>query len=339
MHRRTTATVSLLAVSLLAVSLLAGRDGSARQVLRPDASIGVDQSATAGLPARRDSLATTRYRAQVFPSTTSSSAVYRTAPDLVSGAPVQESLTVYQPAGDVATSRPLIVWIHGGGFAVGDRSIMAPEADAYARLGYVTASIDYRLDPGNQCLQVQFGLITDPTAYAVAYARCQRAILGARDDAAAAIAWLRVHAVAYGIDTTRVAVAGSSAGAVTAINVGQTLNTPGNPPPAASRVSAVLAMSGCNYFDGTIDAADAPIAMVAAGGDPLIPFSCSAATTASAEAVGTPVARNFYALDTGHAESIYYAPGRDRPHVAAVPHRHDGPAVSATPFSVAMGES
>jgi hypothetical protein len=183
---------------------------------------------------------------------------------------------------------------------------MAAEAIAYARLGYVTASISYRLDPGNHCLQVQAGLYSGDELIAER-ARCERAILGARDDAAMAIAWLRAHAATYGIDPTRVAVGGSSAGAITAIHVGETLNTPGSPPPPGSQVSAVLAMSGCNYVEGSIDAADAPIAIAASGGDPLVPFACSVATADAAAAVGTDVQRHFFVLESAHAQALYAA--------------------------------
>jgi predicted esterase len=181
---------------------------------------------------------------------------------------------------------------------------MAGVAKAYAQLGYVTASISYRLDPGNHCLQVQAGQYTG-NQLATERARCETAILGARDDAAMAITWLRAHAATYGIDTTRVAVGGSSAGAITAIHVGETLNTPGSPPPASSRVSAVLAMSGCNYVAESIDSFDAPLAVSASGGDPLVPFACSVATVNAAESVGTPVVRNFFEQESAHAQALY----------------------------------
>jgi predicted esterase len=263
--------------------------------------------ASVDVPAARLAFANQRYRAQIFGSTTvTGSLAYTTANDLISGLPVTLRLDLYRPAGDAATSRPLLVWVHGGGFANGGRNDMSNESRAYARLGYVTATISYRLDTGNKCLQVQAGAFSGAELVAER-ARCERAILAARDDAAAAIAWLRAHAADYGIDPTRVAIGGSSAGAITAIHVGETLNTPGGPAPTASRVSAVLAMSGCNYIEDSIDAFDAPIAVAASGSDPLVPYSCSQATVDAAAAVGTPVLRNYYALESGHAQGLYYA--------------------------------
>jgi dienelactone hydrolase len=265
-----------------------------------------DQGATPTAPALRLAFAAQRYRTPIFAGAGVVTASYGQAPDLVSGEPVTLQLDVYRPTGDTATSRPLLVWIHGGAFVNGTRGQMAAESIAYARLGYVTATISYRLDPGNHCLQVQSGLYSGDELVAER-ARCERAILGARDDAATAIAWLRAHAATYGIDPTRVAVGGSSAGAITAIHVGQTLNTPGSPPPAGSQVSAVLAMSGCNYVDGSIDAFDAPVAIAASGGDPLVPLACSVATADATAAAGLDVQRHFFTEESAHAQALYAA--------------------------------
>lgn len=262
--------------------------------------------ADANTSALRLAFAAQRYRTPIFPGASVTTATYGQAPDLISSAPVTLQLDVYRPTGDSATSRPLLVWIHGGGFSGGNRGLMASEAIAYARLGYVTASISYRLDAGNHCGEVQAGLYSGDQLVAERD-RCLRAILAARDDAATAIGWLRAHAATYGIDPTRVAVGGSSAGAITAIHVGETLNTPGSPPPAESQVSAVLAMSGCNYIAGSIDAFDAPIAIAASGGDPLVPFACSVATIDAAAAVGTDVQRHYFALESAHAQGLYVA--------------------------------
>ncbi len=290
---------------LIVAALCASGCGAAnlRDSLQP-AALDLTEPSSAAASGLRLAFAALRYRTPIFPGATSVTVTYGTAPDLITNTPVTLQLDVYRPTGDVATSRPLLVWIHGGAFLNGNRSEMTAVSKDYARLGYVAASISYRLDPGNHCLQVQAGQYTGAELVAER-ARCQKAVLGARDDAAMAISWLRANAAKYGIDPTRVAVGGSSAGAITAIHVGQTLNAPGSPPPAASQVSAVLAMSGCNYVDNSIDAFDAPIAVSASGGDPLVPFICSAATVNAAEAAGTPVVRNFYVQESAHALALY----------------------------------
>ena len=54
---------------------------------------------------------------------------------------------LYAPAGDAATDRPLLVLAHGGFFLGGanDGEDVVPLAQDFARMGYVVASISYRL--------------------------------------------------------------------------------------------------------------------------------------------------------------------------------------------------
>ena len=246
-----------------------------------------------------------RYIDQVFASTSKTTALYKETFDLTSGEPLDLYVDVYQPSGDTLAKRPAIVWIHGGGFKVGARSAMADVAAEWARRGYVTLSISYRLDPGNRCQDLQDGKIADPDEAAAEHDRCTRDITAAQNDALAAISWLRRHAAAYRVDTSRIAVGGSSAGAVTAVNVGQRANPGGGTPPAASRVSAVLAMSGCQYEPEAIDANDAPIAMLASGHDGAVPYACSVATVNRAKAFGTATVANYYPTESGHAKALY----------------------------------
>lgn len=46
---------------------------------------------------------------------------------------------------DTLTNRPFILLIHGGGFVGGDKSSWEDECKEFAKRGYVTASINYRL--------------------------------------------------------------------------------------------------------------------------------------------------------------------------------------------------
>lgn len=56
-------------------------------------------------------------------------------------------LDVYEPVGDVATSRPLVIVVHGGSFIGGSKTgtDVVPICKDLARLGYVAASIEYRV--------------------------------------------------------------------------------------------------------------------------------------------------------------------------------------------------
>ena len=54
---------------------------------------------------------------------------------------------IYTPTGDTQTSRPAMIWVHGGAFAAGDKA-KAPYpklANEFAQRGYVALSINYRL--------------------------------------------------------------------------------------------------------------------------------------------------------------------------------------------------
>src|SRR5581483_10408367 len=98
--------------------------------------------------------------------------------------------------------------VHGGGFVAGDstNSAMVRMANAFARRGYVAASINYRLLGDGDCAR------ENPPSQA-----CFDAAIAAQHDAQAAVRWFRAHAGTYGVDPTRVAIGGGSAGAVTAL--------------------------------------------------------------------------------------------------------------------------
>ncbi|MFZ2989680.1 carboxylesterase family protein [Ideonella sp.] len=106
-------------------------------------------------------------------------------------------MDVYVPPGASSTVRkPLVIWIHGGGFYAGSKSDTADEAMSYARAGYVSATLNYRLSTGAQL---------DPN---VRLATIQEAT----EDVMNAVRFLKVNAATYGIDTTRMVTIGASAG-------------------------------------------------------------------------------------------------------------------------------
>ena len=111
-------------------------------------------------------------------------------------------LDVAVPPNATAQRRqPLIVWLHGGGLVSGGKEEFADHVVSYARAGYVAASVNYRLTPG---IETNF-------------AARVRALLDATDDAMNAIRFLKANAATYGIDPTRVAVFGNSAGGTVAL--------------------------------------------------------------------------------------------------------------------------
>ncbi|MEZ4828865.1 MAG: carboxylesterase family protein [Bacteroidia bacterium] len=140
--------------------------------------------------------------------------VYGTAPNF-GQVPVDLKMDVFTPVGDTSTSRPLIVWIHGGGFTGGSKTDLWQICDSFTRRGYVTASISYRLG-----FYRQFDPILGEFQYPYSHdeAEVTRAMYRAMQDAKGAIRYLRGHAAQYGIDTTSVYVGGESAGGFTSLH-------------------------------------------------------------------------------------------------------------------------
>lgn len=233
--------------------------------------VGCDPLATPSGPAPL------RYRDDVFSSVaTTADVTYGRAVDHT-GQTVTLKLDVYQPAGDTVTSRPAIVWVHGGSFCCGTRTSpeIVDEATVFARKGFVNVSIDYRLVDGG----CSAGAPLDG---------CLTAIRQAREDAQTAVRFLRRHAATYRIDPTRIAIGGSSAGAITALNVGYTGESPGpgDHQGHSSAVRAVQSLSGAELASGPIGAGDAPALLFHGTNDRLVPYSWAQSTVDRATDAG-----------------------------------------------------
>ena len=215
-----------------------------------------------------------RYRDEVFGNvTTASGVVYGSAVDQ-NGQTVTLDLDVYQPTGDTAQGRPAIVWVHGGGFSGGTKTSpeIVEEARTFARKGYVNISINYRLWPGG-CFPVT--------------AQCVTAIIDAKHDAQAAVRFLRANASTYRVDPDRIAVAGTSAGAITALNVGygpEDVGTSGNPGfPSTAR--AAVSLSGAAILTAP-NAGEAPALLFHGDADPLVGYQLAVNTVNNAHTAG-----------------------------------------------------
>jgi len=107
------------------------------------------------------------------------------------------SLDVYAPNPSPPQPAPVLIWIHGGGWAIGDKSYqMRYKPTLFTQAGYCFVSINYRLSPrpaSNDPARIKFPVH--------------------EQDVASAIAWVHDHIKDYGGDPTRIALAGHSAGA------------------------------------------------------------------------------------------------------------------------------
>jgi acetyl esterase/lipase len=210
-----------------------------------------------------------RYRDLVFAGTTTTPNIHYATAVNQAGVSVDLRLDVYRPTGDTVTERPLIVLVHGGSFRAGTRTSaeIVDQATTYARMGYVTASISYRLS-ANGC------------SSAIPTSECLIAISHARDDAHDAVAFLRANAATYGIDDSRIAIAGTSAGAITAVNVAWS-----NDVDPASAVRAGVSLSGASILSQPNEG-DAPVFLMHGTADFVVPYTWAQNTVAAGEAAG-----------------------------------------------------
>ena len=298
---RTTAVLGCAALLLLAAC------SDSKQVVAPSAS--TNASTTSGMePSTTAATDGARYVEDVFPNTESRlGLLYATAPDLQTGAATELHLDVYSPADDPLTARPAIVWVHGGGFKAGNRNATTAAATAWAQRGYVTISIDYRLDTGSRCQEVQDKRFTG-VEMGTERDRFLAAILAAQHDTQAAIRWVRANATDLGVDPDRIAIGGFSAGAVTAVNVATRSDDPGavgDHLDQPSTVSAALVASGCSFNPDDIGSGDSPMFLIASENDQAVPFECITATADAAEAAGVAVETMYYFGEGTHAKALY----------------------------------
>jgi len=110
---------------------------------------------------------------------------------------------LFTPANDTLKLRPLLICIHGGGFTSGNKEHddMMEFCKLFAKNGYVTATIQYRL-----------GLSFTSNVSAT------RAVYRGIQDGRAAIRFFKENANLYGIDTNYIYLLGSSAGAFVSLH-------------------------------------------------------------------------------------------------------------------------
>ncbi|UJH92745.1 alpha/beta hydrolase fold domain-containing protein [Antarcticibacterium sp. 1MA-6-2] len=113
-------------------------------------------------------------------------------------------LDVYQPLKDEAASRPLIIFMHGGGFAGGTRTNEGEVnfAKAAAQKGYVAVSISYRLTRKGESFSCDYEAEGKIKTFRLA-----------AEDFMDAVHFMLKNKEKYKIDTSNVIVGGSSAGA------------------------------------------------------------------------------------------------------------------------------
>lgn len=212
-----------------------------------------------------------RYRDAVFSDVTVTSGLTYGKAARLTGSLQTLKLDLYQPTGDAIKKRPAIVWVHGGGFKNGDRfsGELVDQATTFSKLGFVNVSIDYRLSGG--CAPFT--------------AECIQGIEMAYHDAQAAVRWLRANASTYRIDPDRIAIGGTSAGAITAYNVAYGSDQVGHSgnPGYSSKVRAAVSLSGAALTTAP-DPGEPPTLDFHGTADSLVPLSWATNTISAAKA-------------------------------------------------------
>ena len=185
------------------------------------------------------------------------------------------TMDLYTPE-DSMPRHPLIVFIHGGAFYIGDKGAetMAAWCRHFAQLGYVTASINYRMGFKLNKLSIQ---------------QCG---YSAVQDAHAALRYLTAHAEELAIDTGFIFLAGTSAGAITALataywtpdcrpafiadndfeNLLGGLTTSGNSDSASFRIRALANMWGALYDLKELEGHNIPVISFHGTADYIVPY-------------------------------------------------------------------
>ena len=218
-----------------------------------------------------------RYNTEIFSTVSKITVTYSTIYNL--------DMDIYQPDGDVEINRPIIIFMHAGSFTGGDRSMsdMVDLCEAFAKRGYVTASIDYRLNPDPNSLQDSINIMTT--------------VVEDISDAKAAIRYFRKdydNGDNYDIDPNQIYIGGYSAGAIIAVNLSYLDNVSEAPqfmqtiinanggidgnsgnPGYSSDVKAVINIAGAVYKPYLIDVNDEPVVSVHAVNDGVVPYNCN----------------------------------------------------------------
>ena len=178
-------------------------------------------------------------------------------------------MDIYQPAVDSATKRPLIIWMHGGGFKFGSKEARGIQlwCKTFAERGYVCVAINYRLSKNNPLLH-----------YNDLLKGCYDGLM----DAKKAIRFFRENALKYGIDPDKIILAGNSAGGMIAIQTAfvsdaDFAKTAGLPTangddrsPSLPKIAAVVNMWGAIFNRDWLKNARVPIVCVLVDQDGIV---------------------------------------------------------------------
>ncbi len=226
-----------------------------------------------------------RYQNEIFSDVSKTTVEYTDVYDW-SSSDSGLDMDIYQAEGDTATNRPLIVFAHGGVYVAGNKNnpAMISLCEAFAKRGYVTASIQYRLTSSLNLISPNASEILTQT------------VVNSISDMKAAVRFFRKdfseNGNAYGINPDQIFVGGYSAGAVTAVhlsavdsddipddlqeffdNAGGIEGNSGNEG-YSSDVIGAISLAGAIQSLAFFDADDEPIVSLHATDDNTVSYEC-----------------------------------------------------------------
>jgi dienelactone hydrolase len=178
---------------------------------------------------------------------------------------------LFQPKGDDELRRPLIIWMHGGGFKYGSKSAKNIQlwCKTFAQRGYVCVALNYRLSKKNPVFN--FNEFLKASYFAV-------------QDVKTAVEYFKRNAPLYHIDPDKIILAGNSAGGIIALQAAYSSNqelarlaklpedtAAVNKPRERVKVAAVINFWGAIYDLDWLKNARVPIVSVLGSTDNIVP--------------------------------------------------------------------
>jgi acetyl esterase/lipase len=178
---------------------------------------------------------------------------------------------LYEPLNDSVHQRPLIIWLHGGGFKYGTKNSKEIKiwGNEFAKHGFVVATLNYKLSKKHPVRK---------------FKDLVEACYDNVDDVHRAINFFKTNANKFNIDTNKIILGGNSAGAVIALqsvysnsadikNVidsnKATANTRNYNP---DNIAAVINFWGALFNDDWLSRTNVPIVSVCGSKDKIVPI-------------------------------------------------------------------
>ncbi|MGB0907472.1 MAG: alpha/beta hydrolase [Maricaulaceae bacterium] len=211
-------------------------------------------------------------------------------------------LDIHQPSNSCTEKRPTVVFAHGGGFVGGDKAANRAQTMGPPVLekGWNFVSINYRLEEDNAVLSPNYQAIYDDTRPTQPQETDSivRTFVAALEDANTALNFLAANEDAYCMDTSRLAVWGSSAGAYTMLSSTYLLDNYGITGP---KPDVLIDYWGDLVLDQTLGFMETPFLALHGDDDPIVPYQHALDLTARADEVNVPYSL-YTVINGGHGD-------------------------------------